>query len=250
MKNKVLMEKIYALMITGLPNRMERAKKSVASFQRQIYPNKELVIVNDGDYSLLDEMGIDDENIVEVYVEEKCPLGELRNISLEEIPNGAMFVQWDDDDWHHEELMQKQHEYMMAHNLDASFLNYQIRFYVSKNTALTAHRDDGIDGTIMARKFADIKYPDKDKVGEDSVFRNLYFSKNKKVAFIDAHPAYYLRFIHGNNVWDEKHFKLDQIIDNLWEVDQQGSIYLENILKNFYNEDWNSTANRIHRKFG
>lgn len=83
-------EKIYAIMITGKDAyHYSLAKLSICSFLEQTYPNKYLIIINDGSYSL---KGFEKKNLIkEVRLEDKYPLGTLRNVGLQQIPENAVW---------------------------------------------------------------------------------------------------------------------------------------------------------------
>jgi glycosyltransferase involved in cell wall biosynthesis len=219
-------EKIYAVMITGKDEFHKfLAERSVQAFLAQTYPNKHLIIVNDGNYSLGD---INKELITEIKLDKKYVLGMLRNISWNQIPEGGLYFQWDDDDWHHPDLMKKQYEYMKKNSADACILLSQVMYCFRINAAWVSSRKSGIEGTVICRKKGDILYPEMAR-SEDSVFLNEYKKKYKLVKW-DNPAHYYLRFVHGHNTWDDNHFKLDRFKENEWLISKDAIAYLAKIV--------------------
>lgn len=219
-------EKIYAVMITGKDDFHKfLAEKSIQSFLQQTYPNKHLIIVNDGNYSL---GNIDKENITEIKLDKKHILGALRNIGIKQIPENGIYLQWDDDDWHHPDLIKKQYQYMQKNSADGCILKNQIVYCFKTNAAWLTARKSGIEGTIMCRKKGGIFYPE-DAKGEDSIFLKDYKTKYKLIKWENP-EHFYLRFVHGHNTWDDNHFKLDTFKENEWLIPQEAVTYLAKIV--------------------
>ncbi len=66
-------------------------------FRRQDYPNRELVVLDDGDDRVADLVG-DDPRIRYIGLDERLVLGDKRNLACE-LARGELIVHWDDDDW-------------------------------------------------------------------------------------------------------------------------------------------------------
>ena len=191
-------EPIYAFMITGKdPVRLPLAQMAVNSFAQQSYPNKKLVIVDDGGFEF-DLDGLDAEH---VRVERGMTLGELRNVSLDAVPDGAVWVQWDDDDWRDPTCIAEQYDQLG--DAGAVVLKNQIQFLVRAGRSWVVTRKSGIEGTIMARK-NHVRYPPM-KRSEDSVFRDR-MKRAVKWRVWDNPAWQYIRLIHGANTWPEGHF--------------------------------------------
>ena len=86
---------VSCLMVTR--DRPEFALQSVEYFLRQTYPNRELVIVEDGIASLKDRLPRDP-RIQLVSTGLRRSIGAMRNQSCE-LAKGEVLVLWDDDDW-------------------------------------------------------------------------------------------------------------------------------------------------------
>ena len=202
--------KVKALMITGKdPHHLKLALNSVKSYQRQTYKNKELIIINDGNYSILDH--VDDDSITEIKLERdpNRTLGQLRNISLDQVEDGEYWVQWDDDDWHREDFIEHFMNKMLVEDLDVVAMNAQVRHCFEYNNSYVHWFRNGtpIAGTLVSKKLP-FRYPSKRK-SEDSDFIVEIMNSSYKFKIIDTskEPDLYLRFIHGNNTWNElSHF--------------------------------------------
>lgn len=213
---------VYALMITGRPGRQPFAQAAVESFRRQTYRNRVLVVVNDGDYGL-DLSGVMG---VEVTVPRGRTLGDLRNLALEAVPGGAVWVQWDDDDWRHPEALAWQRGFLGDELLGAQ-LGAQVQYAFALDAAWLVERPRGIEGTIMARHVG-VRYPSLAR-GEDTVFRDA-LGRRGRVAVAPNPPRHYLRFIHGRNTWDEAHFGLKRRSVGERSVGREDALYLNDVL--------------------
>jgi glycosyltransferase involved in cell wall biosynthesis len=77
-------------------NRARYVPTAMRCFLQQTYPNKELIIVNDG----TEEFPIvDDPRIIYMNLSERTPTGTKRNIGAGNA-QGDIIANWDDDDWH------------------------------------------------------------------------------------------------------------------------------------------------------
>jgi glycosyltransferase involved in cell wall biosynthesis len=200
-------EPVTALMVTGKdPDHAGLARNSVLSFLAQTHPNRRLVIVNDGAYRF-DVAGVPEGRVVQLNLAERRTLGELRNLSLEEVPPDGVWVQWDDD-WHHPNLLADQYARLVESDAEACFLEYQVKYAFSRNAGWLDGCDWGFAGSIMARRKEGVLYEFL-KLGEDSGFQDIYRGRYRCVVW-DNPPHYYLRFIHGYNAWDDEHFRLDR----------------------------------------
>lgn len=222
-------EKIYAVMITGKDLfHKALAERSIESFLQQTYPNKHLIIVNDGDYSF---GNLNSDIITEIKLDKKYVLGALRNIGFQHIPEDAIYIQWDDDDWHHPELMEKQYKYMTARRADGCILRHEVVYCFKNNIAWISAPRAGVMGTIMCKRKSNVFYPELIK-SEDNVFLKEYKKKYKLVVW--RNPAYYyLRFVHGHNTWDEQHFRLNRFTDNEWRISGADAKYLVKIVPSY-----------------
>ncbi len=219
-------EKIIAIMVTGkCPERRALAELAARSFLEQTYPNKELLIINDGQESW---GKIVSPEIREVRVAEKCTLGRLRNIGLECLEEDAVWVQWDDDDFHHPLAMQEQYRILAETRASACCMRSQIQYALKKNAAWEMH--GLIPGTIMCRKKKEILYPEIAR-DEDMEFLKQYLRYGVIPWNNPAH--YYIRLIHEYNTWEEDHFRLEERKCGEWELQSEEKKYLESLLPHY-----------------
>jgi len=190
-------------------NRKQLATRAVACFQNQTYPNKELVVIDDGqqDYAPLFK-DIPENDITYIKLEKKTEmvLGTLRNMALD-AAKGDFLIQWDDDDWYHPERIRIQAEYLQK-GYDACCLSDSLMHLSSPeymHLPFVGCLPDGIPGSIMHKNNASIRYPEYRK-SEDTIYqkdwmKHRYSKVPKKYAYL------FIRCYHGNNTWEQDHFK-------------------------------------------
>jgi glycosyltransferase involved in cell wall biosynthesis len=90
--------------------------RAIAYFRRQDYPNRELVILDDGEDRVGDVVP-DDSRIRYVPLESRLVLGEKRNRACE-LARGEVIVHWDDDDWQAPHRLRYQVQELDAHDAE------------------------------------------------------------------------------------------------------------------------------------
>ncbi|MGD9093510.1 MAG: glycosyltransferase family A protein [Anaerolineales bacterium] len=78
-------------------NRRRFVPRSIVYFQRQDYPNRELIILDDGSDPVRDLVP-DDPRIRYHYIDRKRTVGYKRNLACQAAA-GEVTLHWDDDDW-------------------------------------------------------------------------------------------------------------------------------------------------------
>jgi glycosyltransferase involved in cell wall biosynthesis len=85
-----------------MPTRDRRGfvAQAVAQFLAQDYPDRELIIVDDGDDAVADLLPADDRirSIRLIRLDRRATIGAKRNIACEAAA-GEVIVLWDEDDW-------------------------------------------------------------------------------------------------------------------------------------------------------
>ena len=200
---------ISCLMVTA--NRADIARVAIECFSEQTWPNKELVIIDDGeeDYGDMIE-GFDCADLVRyIKLQPESPrlsLGELRNISIEEA-RGEWCVQWDDDEWYHPERLAIQLGAAVHADVGASALKWTL-MHVKDDAeqSLTFRGDSGIatPGTLMFRK-GDVRYPHLAR-NEDGIFLRDVKDSNGLVVLDEGYSHLFIRVFHGSNTWEKDHF--------------------------------------------
>ena len=148
------------------------------------------------------EVAVDAKRYAAVHGE-RPRLGQLRNLALAEIPDGEVFVQWDDDDWHEPEYIAQQYRALETSGADAVLLQRQLMYAFQYDSAVIKEdRSGGIFGTIMGRVTRDLAYPNLGR-SEDKYFIDLF----ERIHMWDNNPGVYVRMVHMGNTWPAAHFK-------------------------------------------
>jgi glycosyltransferase involved in cell wall biosynthesis len=93
-------------------NRLRFVKESVRYFQRQDYPNLELIVVDDGSEQVKSVL-LGDPRIKLIQLGQKKNVGTKRNIACA-AASGSYIVHWDDDDWYPGDRVSRQISSMVA----------------------------------------------------------------------------------------------------------------------------------------
>lgn len=199
--------KVSCLMVTA--NRANLARRAVQCFLRQDYPNKELVVVDDGkqDYSpLFRDIPLSDVNYVKIQRNDDAVLGTLRNLALEHA-TGDYLVQWDDDDWYHPDRISIQAA-CLDEGYDACCLSASLMHLDNEEFIFHPYigfLPDGVPGSIMHRRSDIIRYPGFRRA-EDTLYLQQWMKlRYQKIS--DEYAGLFIRCFHGKNTWEEGHFK-------------------------------------------
>ncbi|MEN5197009.1 glycosyltransferase family A protein [Sphingobacterium faecium] len=190
-------------------NRPIFLEKSIRCFLLQTYANKELVILYlEDDIATKKVLNtIKDNRIVSFAIDPKLNLttGELRNLSIQYC-NGDYFCQWDDDDWNHCERLQIQMDGILKSKKSASILTKWFIYDLKKKQVFLSCNGPWAGSLLCSKKLINrnIKYPNRDKK-EDSIFLGKLLKLN--CLYPIQVPQLYIYVFHGNNTWDEEHFR-------------------------------------------
>lgn len=233
---------IYAVMLTGRTiARIPLAINAIRSFLRQSYENRILLIINDGDFEF-EFSGLSENRIVQVRVPTPSVVGALRNYALSLLPHSAVWVQWDDDDWHHEKLIEEQYKLLENNAWDACTLASQIKYALHDNAAWE-HRLPagcfGFAGTPMARCSLKVRYPAIQRSEDSALWAETIQKYRVGVAHLSAH--YYIRFIHGSN--SSLHLASLKNSPDSWNIPSDADSYMTDILPLY-----DISKNVIHRR--
>ena len=198
--------KVSCVMVTA--DRRAFCRRSLRCFNRQTYPNREIVVVDDGQQDLrpaLADIPEDQLRYVKLSSDEDHVLGALRNVGLE-AATGDFIVQWDDDDWYHAERIERQAA-ALQQGYDACSLHGALMHIDAPEFAehpYVGYLQDGVPGTIMHRRDLSIRYPEQRRA-EDTVFLDQW--RNRDHVRLSGSNAYlFIRCFHGGNTWDKSHF--------------------------------------------
>jgi mannosyltransferase OCH1-like enzyme len=189
-------------------NKFELLSQSIDCFLFQSHPLKELVIVYESNNPWIAEAKAQYESdtvrFIEVPIEPKKTLGELRNISVAEA-RGEYIMQWDDDDMYHPDRIRLQVGLASRGSACGNVVN-SVVIYDQKLQRAFLFNNYKFDGSILVHKqtFLDkVTYPSQNR-SEDSVVRNALLSDGSIVPLMV--PFMYLYRFHTKNTWDENHF--------------------------------------------
>jgi glycosyltransferase involved in cell wall biosynthesis len=143
-------------------NRRAFVPQAIRYFLRQDYPNKELLVIDDGADSVADLVP-DSDSIRYIRLHARMPLGAKRNLGCERA-RGDLIAHWDDDDWY------------------AAFrLRYQVESLLASQSEICGSRRPLFfdPATQLAWRFV---YPDHEKAwvaGSSLCYRRCFWSANR-----------------------------------------------------------------------
>jgi glycosyltransferase involved in cell wall biosynthesis len=180
-------------------NRRPFISQSIWYFLRQDYPNKELVVLDDGEDSVADLIPAD-ERIRYTQLDRSLALGAKRNLACE-MSRGELIAHWDDDDWIGSNRLSIQVNELLRSQADIcgtrELLHYQLeagqawlyRYPASERPWLAG-------GTLLYRRAAWSRSPFPEiRVGEDSAFVSQHADRLRVLP--DA--SFYVALIHAGN---------------------------------------------------
>jgi glycosyltransferase involved in cell wall biosynthesis len=189
-------------------DRPQLCKRAVLCYNHQQYPNKELVVVDDGETDLepiLADVPSEELRYVRLSRNPSNVLGKLRNIALDNA-SGEYVAQWDDDDWYHPERLDRQaatlDEGYDACTLHATLMHVNRPGYFDHPYA--GALPQGVPGTIMHVNDHSVAYPELRK-GEDTAYLDAW-RRRRYVELPDSNMHLFIRCYHGHNTWGADHF--------------------------------------------
>jgi glycosyltransferase involved in cell wall biosynthesis len=202
--------------------RLDLVKRSFRCYTDQTYPNKELLIVNEGpvEYQQAIEFFVKESgrsDVRFVWLNGHYSLGALRNISIG-LAMGDYFCQWDDDDFCLPHRLVVQFHHLQKHpSAEASYLGDQLHFYFPTQEVfwddwvsfghLSTLETQLIPGTLLCRRPTNVKYPSQGRycgAGEDSVFAQRL---QGRLAVLSGEDPMHVYSYHGKQVFDFEHHR-------------------------------------------
>ena len=205
--------------------REKMARYAVEQFNRQTWPNKQLIIVNEGTEWIT--AGGDD-NIVEVRVHSgSYQNGGLHNIG-DGIATGDYIIRWDDDDIHHPDRIRVQVEGAIITASPCSTLGKRIHYFLDDDTAFI--RETSSVGLILYRNEGK-QYADGIRGGSDEMFHTVHY--RQATTKLDNWPGLYIRIYHGiNQICNRRHcLSGTKLKPGEWAVDDCEDYLREEIRK-------------------
>jgi glycosyltransferase involved in cell wall biosynthesis len=202
-----------------VPGRLEGLKRSLECYTGQTHQRRELVLVlNGGEAEAaaaveahVASLGRDD--IRMVAPEGTLTLGALRNISMA-AARGEAVCQWDDDDLHHPQRLERQLAALAGSAAEGVCLQEVMQFFPAERTLYClnwrATEATVFPGALMAWAGAPLAYPETGetaRLGEDlEVVRQLH-RRDSLVVLADA-AHLYVYVSHGANSWSADHHRM------------------------------------------
>ena len=187
-------------------NRVSMLSRSVALFEQQTYPDKELLIVYRSSDRATRNYVLTLENPcirgVEAPSGPELRLGGLRNISVA-ASKGDFVAIWDDDDWHAPERLQVQMDVIREHARPACVLRRCQVFDMSTQRAFVSQPYTW-QASLLCEKSALPEYPNIGR-GEDRQVVDELLLAHKLIEL--ERPDLYIYVYHGANTCGRTHFK-------------------------------------------
>jgi hypothetical protein len=189
-------------------DRPEWALQSIAYFQRQNYPHRELIVVDDGAEPIKSQLPCDP-RILYLRIERRLSIGAKRNLACEHA-RGEFVAHWDDDDWYAPTRLSTQAASLIEGAADVTAFDATVFFDLDRwhfwicEPALFARLFVCAvhGGTLMFRRTlhgAASRYPDA-SLAEDAAFLNTVVVRGARLRALPADGQFlYLR--HGTNSW-------------------------------------------------
>jgi hypothetical protein len=175
--------------------------RAIAQFQNQDYPNKQLIIIDDGTDPIADLVP-EDSRVRLIRLPRRMSVGAKRNLACEH-SDGEFIAHWDDDDWHAPHRLSCQAQRLL--DSDASIcglkdlLYLDIRAVKAWKYIYPANQRPWLSGNSLLYKkeyWSAHRFPDIN-VGEDSRF--VWTAEAHRLLAV-ADADFQVGLIHGANV--------------------------------------------------
>ena len=189
-------------------NRRAFLPLTLACFDQQTYPNKELIVIDDGSDAVGDLLE-SHPRVRYKRIPRRLRLGAKRNLACE-LAQGDLIAHWDDDDWYAPDRLLRQLEPLRADTHDLTGLVGGSMLQMPNGEFWTTTPElhskmfvgDIHGGTLVYRRAlwqSGIRYPDVD-LAEDATFIRRATAARKRIARIENAGLFvYLR--HQRNTW-------------------------------------------------
>jgi glycosyltransferase involved in cell wall biosynthesis len=204
-------------------NRRRFVPQAIWYFLRQDYPNREMIVVDDGEDCVQDALPADP-RIRYVRLPARASIGAKRNIACE-ISQGELVAHWDDDDWIGPERLTRQVELIAATGALACGVTGGLHYDLERGrgwarrpdrnappggAALPDSRQAAVAGsTILYHRSAWLEHPFADRdSGEDSAFIGGFALGSIETI---EDPDWYLALLHAGST------SAVNLVDPAWE---------------------------------
>jgi hypothetical protein len=228
---------IYCIMTTGkTPNRIQYAKHSLQNFFDQTYTKKCMIIINQGDVSVLSD---DFDNVIEVFVEKdkyKLTLGDMRNIALSLVAIDAYWTTWDDDDWRDMRYLATLMSYYEPHHNTVIAITKRLEYNVNNKASWVGNKPSGFV-FFAAPKDMRVQYLSKDSM-EDVTILDQYRALSYNVLCINNSHMLYVRIVHQNNTSEYVNMNKSYLIKGNSYSENPTSVndkmFLDNLITSYF----------------
>jgi len=180
-------------------NRRSFIHRAIELFIQQDYPNKELIILDNGQVPI-EDIVLKDERIHYYYLESTEPLGIKRNIAIEHA-KGELIMHWDDDDWYASDWMTHQVHALLDSRADLVGINQvqffsptQNKYWMTRN--MNSKKPWLTGASLIYRKSFWEQHPFKGlQIGEDDDF----IRNNGASVFAHDYFQGFMATLHPNN---------------------------------------------------
>jgi len=181
---------------------------ALSCFRDQTYPNRELIVIDDGTDPIADLVR-ECPSVRYFRIPSRLPIGAKRNRACAEA-RGELIAHWDDDDWYGEDRLERQAAPILAGQADITGLENRFVLQVSDRRFWTVdprlHRSmfvgDVHGGTLAFRRAiwtGGIRYPEVD-LAEDAAFLRQATTNGHRLLKLENQGSFvYMR--HSRNAW-------------------------------------------------
>jgi glycosyltransferase involved in cell wall biosynthesis len=189
-------------------NRRPFIPLSLSCFQAQTYPNRELIVVDDGTDSVGDLLKSDPQ-VRHIRIVQRLSIGAKRNVACEQA-HGTFIAHWDDDDWYAPQRLAAQLQPLLTdtHDLTGLVNSYVLQMPDGRfwTTTEAIHRrmfvGDMHGGTLVYRRslwLNGIRYPET-SLAEDAMFIRRAAETRKRLLRL-SNPGLFIYLRHSQNTW-------------------------------------------------
>ncbi|MEO8380957.1 MAG: glycosyltransferase [Acidobacteriota bacterium] len=181
---------------------------ALARFREQSYPNRELIIVDDGSDAIGDLVR-DEPSVRYIRLDRRMSIGGKRNLACAEA-RGEIVAHWDDDDWYAPDRLLRQAAPILRGDADVTGLDNRFVLQMPLGRFWTTNRKlhssmfacDVHGGTLVFRRSiwtAGLRYPEAN-LAEDAVFVRDAVQRGRRLLRVDNEGTFvYVR--HRTNAW-------------------------------------------------
>jgi glycosyltransferase involved in cell wall biosynthesis len=189
-------------------NRRRFIPLALERFREQTYPNRELLIVDDGT-DRIEDLVREEPAVRYLRVDRRITIGAKRNLACAEA-RGEIVAHWDDDDWYSRDRLMRQATPILRGDADVTGLENRFVLQMPLGRFWTTNRQlhrsmfvcDVHGGTLVFRRSiwtSGIRYPEID-LAEDAAFVRNAVTRGRRLVRVDNDGTFvYVR--HNTNAW-------------------------------------------------